>query len=40
MSARVSRIAAVELAFCPTHDLTEKIAQIQFPGGLAGYPGL
>lgn len=31
MRARVSRIAAVELAFCPQHDLTEKIAQIQFP---------
>lgn len=28
---RVSRIAAAELAFCPTHDMAEKIAQIQFP---------
>lgn len=33
MHARVSRIAAAELAFCPSHDITEKIAQIQFLGG-------
>jgi NAD kinase len=33
LSARVSRIAAVELAFCPSHDITEKISQIQFPVG-------
>jgi hypothetical protein len=31
MRARVSRIAAVELAFCPGHDMAEKIAEIQFP---------
>jgi NAD kinase len=31
MRARVSRIAAAELAFVPHHDITEKIAQIQFP---------
>lgn len=28
---RVSRIAAAELAFFPSHDMAEKIAQIQFP---------
>jgi nicotinate (nicotinamide) nucleotide adenylyltransferase len=31
MKVRISRIAAAELAFNPTHDLAEKIAQIQFP---------
>lgn len=31
MRARVSRIAAVELAFHPEHDVTEKITRIQFP---------
>jgi len=31
MIIRTSRIAAVELAFLPDHDLTEKLAQIQFP---------
>ena len=31
MRARISRIAAAELAFNPGHDLAEKIAQIQFP---------
>jgi NAD kinase len=31
MRARLSRIAAAELAFYPHHDLAEKIAQIQFP---------
>jgi NAD kinase len=31
MRARISRIAAVELSFNPTHDMAEKIAQRQFP---------
>jgi NAD+ kinase len=31
MFIRVSRIAAAEIAFCPDHDMAEKIAQIQFP---------
>ncbi len=31
MQARASRIAAVELAFDPGNDLTEKLAKIQFP---------
>jgi NAD kinase len=31
MRVRVSRIAAIELAFCANHDMAEKIAQIQFP---------
>jgi len=31
MRARVSRIAAAELAFCAQHDMAEKIAEIQFP---------
>ena len=31
MKARVSRAACVELAFVPTYDMAEKIAQIQFP---------
>jgi NAD kinase/nicotinic acid mononucleotide adenylyltransferase len=31
MRARASRIAAVEIAFLPSHDMAEKIAQIQFP---------
>ena len=31
LRARLSRIAAAELAFCPQHDMAEKIAQIQFP---------
>lgn len=31
MRVRVSRIAAAELAFSANHDMTEKIAQIQFP---------
>jgi nicotinate (nicotinamide) nucleotide adenylyltransferase len=30
MRARISRVAAVELAFCPSHDITEKISDIQF----------
>ena len=33
LKARISRIAAVELAFLPHHDMAEKIAQIQFPKG-------
>ena len=33
---RISRIAAVELAFLDRHDLAEKIAQVQFPGGAGG----
>lgn len=33
MRARMSRIAAVDLGFCASHDLAEKIAQIQFPQG-------
>jgi nicotinate (nicotinamide) nucleotide adenylyltransferase len=33
LSTRVSRIAAVELAFDPRHDLAEKLARIQFPPG-------
>lgn len=38
LSARVSRIAAVELAFAPVHHPAEKLARIQFPlePGLAG----
>jgi nicotinate (nicotinamide) nucleotide adenylyltransferase len=31
MKVRISRIAAAEIAFNPHHDLSEKIAQIQFP---------
>lgn len=31
MTARISKIAAVELAFDPSRDLGEKLAQIQFP---------
>lgn len=31
MNARISRAACVELAFVPTYDMAEKIAQIQFP---------
>ena len=31
MTARISKIAAVELAFDPRRDLGEKLAQIQFP---------
>lgn len=31
MAIRVSRIAAAEVAFCPSHDMAEKISQIQFP---------
>ena len=31
LRARMSRTAAVELAFLPNHDMAEKIAQIQFP---------
>ncbi len=31
MTARVSNIASVELAFDPALDLAEKLAQIQFP---------
>lgn len=34
MHARMSRSAAVELAFLPGHDMAEKIATIQFPRGL------
>ncbi len=33
MKARISRIAAAELAFLPDHDMAEKIAQIQYPKG-------
>jgi NAD+ kinase len=33
LRARLSRIAAAELAFCAQHDMAEKIAQIQFPSG-------
>ena len=33
LKSRISRIAAVELAFLPHHDMAEKIAQIQFPKG-------
>ena len=33
LKARISRIAAAELAFLPHHDMAEKIAQIQFPKG-------
>lgn len=32
MRVRTSRIATVELAFCPRHDMAEKIAMIQFQG--------
>ncbi len=35
LRARVSRSAAVELAFLPSHDMAEKIAQVQFPRSLA-----
>jgi Predicted sugar kinase len=31
LRARMSRIAAAELAFLPNHDMAEKLAQIQFP---------
>ena len=31
MNIRLSRIAAVELAFSRSHDMAQKIAQIQFP---------
>ena len=31
LRARASRTAAVELGFCPWHDMAEKIAQVQFP---------
>jgi NAD kinase len=31
LRARASRIASVEIAFCPSHDMAEKIARIQFP---------
>ena len=31
MECRISKIAAVELAFVPEHDPTLKLAQIQFP---------
>ena len=31
MGVKTSNIAAVELAFDPRHDPTEKLAQIQFP---------
>lgn len=31
LKARISRAACVELAFVPTYDMAEKIAQIQFP---------
>jgi len=31
LTARASRIAAVEIAFCPSHDMAEKIARLQFP---------
>lgn len=32
MRIRTSRIATVELSFCPRHDMAEKIAMIQFQG--------
>ena len=32
LRARISRSASVALAFCPEHDMAEKIARIQFPG--------
>jgi NAD kinase len=32
MRARISKIAAVELGFCPQHDMAHKIAELQFPG--------
>ncbi|MBL8152418.1 MAG: NAD(+)/NADH kinase [Blastocatellia bacterium] len=31
MKARISRIASAEVAFCASHDMAEKIAQLQFP---------
>jgi NAD kinase len=31
LRARVSRIAAAEVAFCPDHDMAKKIAKLQFP---------
>jgi hypothetical protein len=31
LNGRISRVAAVEVAFCPAHDITEKISQMQFP---------
>jgi NAD kinase len=31
LRARASRTAAVEIAFCPSHDMAEKIARLQFP---------
>lgn len=31
MRVRLSRVAAAELAFCQRHDMSQKIAQIQFP---------
>jgi hypothetical protein len=37
MRARISRAAAVELVFDSTHDMAEKIADLQFRNtGLAG----
>jgi hypothetical protein len=30
LRARISRAAAVELAFCASHDMADKIAAIQF----------
>src|SRR5262249_4057869 len=33
MRTRISRIASVEISFLERHDLAEKIAQVQFPGG-------
>ena len=37
MRVRASRIAAAELAFVPTHDMAEKIAQVQFPNRPPAY---
>ena len=31
LRVRKSRIAAVELAFAPEHDLTAKLTELQFP---------
>ncbi|KAF0248951.1 MAG: ATP-NAD kinase-like protein [bacterium] len=37
MSIRVSRIAAAEIAFCPDHDMAEKIAQNTIPTKLVSF---
>jgi NAD+ kinase len=36
MKARISRIAAIELAFCPNHDIAKKFDILQFPPDLPG----